>query len=83
TGIAHTDVLVAKARSNDGIDLDLVLYPATASGAQSLTIERLHRDRRYRVSSKEQTQEIVADAQGRAMFSVNLDGRTSVRIEPS
>jgi hypothetical protein len=82
TGIAYPDVLVAKARSNDGSDLDLVLHPGRASGVQNLTIERLQSDCVYRVTTGDSTQKIAADHHGRATFAVHLDGRTSVRIEP-
>ncbi|MET0987625.1 MAG: hypothetical protein ABW034_19695 [Steroidobacteraceae bacterium] len=81
TGISYPDVLVAKARSNDGSDLDLVLYPGKAAGSQSISIERLQADRAYSVVVGNATQQIKANQQGRATFTVHLDGRTPVRIE--
>jgi hypothetical protein len=72
--------LVGKAFSQ-GENLELVLYPGTASGPQAIEIERLKPGRRYSVTGAVQDA-LTADARGRAQLTVNLHGRTAVAIVP-
>jgi hypothetical protein len=76
----YPDVLVGKAFSQ-GENLELVLYPGTASGPQAIEIERLKPGRRYSVTGAVQDA-LTADARGRAQLTVNLHGRTAVAIVP-
>jgi len=77
---SYPDVLVAKAFSR-GQDLELVLYNGKAPGPQQLGIERLKAGATYRVTGATEPT-LTADAQGRATLSVQLDGRTAVRLDP-
>jgi hypothetical protein len=81
TGVAYSDVLVARAYS-EGEDLGLTLYPANASRRQTLTVERLRPGRDYRLEGAE-TSAVTADAKGRASFDVMIAGRTQVGVEPN
>jgi Linalool dehydratase/isomerase len=78
---SYPDVLVAKAFSR-GDDLELVLYNGKSAGPQNLGIERLKPGITYSVSGAT-VATITADASGRAPLTVRLDGRTTVRIEPT
>ncbi|MET0377890.1 MAG: hypothetical protein ABW049_02770 [Spongiibacteraceae bacterium] len=82
TNIKYPNVLVAKARSNDGDDLDLVLYPGKNSGSQTITIERLQPQRNYQITGGGNVQQMIADDRGTATFAVHLDNRTPIRIQP-
>jgi hypothetical protein len=78
--VTYPDVLVARAFSR-GQDLELVLYNGKAPGPQQLGIERLKAGATYRVTGAA-VPTLTADAQGRATLSVQLDGRTAVRLDP-
>ncbi|HYA34265.1 MAG TPA: hypothetical protein VEF03_01545 [Candidatus Binataceae bacterium] len=80
TGASYPDVLVAKAFSH-GNDLDLVLYPGAAPGPQTIRIERLTPDARYTIENS-QREPFVADRDGAASITVDLDGRTPLHIIP-
>ena len=73
----YPDVLVAKATSN-GEDLELVLYPGTSPGPQLLGMERLQPGISYQVSGV--GTQITADANGKAIVTVDLQGRTLVHF---
>ena len=72
-------VLVAKAFSH-GEDLELVLYPGEADGAQTLRLGRLVPGRRYAI--KETGFAFTADGDGEAVIEVALFGRTAITIVP-
>jgi hypothetical protein len=74
-------VLVARAFS-DGDDLQLVLYPGGTHRRQELGLERLKPNARYRVEGAV-TEQLIADAAGRAKLTVDLDGRTPVNVLPA
>jgi Linalool dehydratase/isomerase len=76
----YPDVLVAQAIS-DGSDLQLVLYPGTASGAFPIGIERLRSGALYRVV--ETGEEVTADSEGKIVLNITLDGRTPLNIVPA
>lgn len=80
-GCRYPDVLVARAVSDDGESLDLVLHNGAAPGPQELVFERLQPGREYRVEPT--GERLTADAAGRARLSVHLDGRTAVRLVPA
>jgi hypothetical protein len=78
--VAYPDVLVARAVSG-GDDLHLVLLPGRGSSSQILRLARLQPDCRYTVTGAV-TNTLVADGRGRAEVSVDLDGRTEIRVVP-
>ncbi|MET0362977.1 MAG: hypothetical protein ABW048_14650 [Sphingobium sp.] len=73
----YPEVLVAHA-SSSGEDLRLVLYPGAQAGTQTITLARLSAGRRYRVA--ETGQSFAADATGKAVLSVMLNGRTPLHV---
>ncbi|MET3963491.1 TM2 domain-containing membrane protein YozV [Marmoricola sp. OAE513] len=77
---AYPDVLVARAVT-DGTALDLVLRPGSGAVRTVLELSRLVPGRTYLLEGAvEET--TVADAQGRALVEVALEGRTEVRGRP-
>jgi hypothetical protein len=76
--VPYPGVLVAKARSHTGGDLELVLYPSAEAGDFSLGISRLNPGRKYTHDDKE----VVADPEGKIRISVAVDGRTLVKLVP-
>ncbi|EFX00340.1 hypothetical protein CMQ_7342 [Grosmannia clavigera kw1407] len=72
----YPGVLIAKAYSNDSVDLDMVLYPSGDSGTFSLTVSRLQPGKTYSFP----TETTVADEMGDATFSVLVNGRTHVHL---
>lgn len=81
TDVAYPDVLVARAYSG-GDDLELVLYDGSGPGPQTLAVERLQPNRAYRVSGAVD-ETIVADSAGSAKLSVDIRGRTELRLTPA
>jgi len=82
TDCRYPDVLVARAWSPRGDDLDLVLYNGREAGEQRLKIERLQANQAYRAEGALE-QEVMADAKGELFLRVHLNGRTAVRLAPS
>jgi len=77
---SYPEILVARAMSLNGKDLDLTLYNGTAPGPQRIGFERLQPGANYAV---EQTgDKFSADTKGNAKITVHLDGRTPVHIIP-
>ncbi len=81
TGAKYPDVLVARAFSN-GDDLDLVLYPGAGDTAQNIRIERLRARTEY-VLRNGTEHRFTADDSGTASLTVDLKGRTPIRIAPA
>ncbi|MFO1377785.1 MAG: hypothetical protein U1F14_12380 [Steroidobacteraceae bacterium] len=81
TDAAYPDVLVAKAFSHTGRDLELVLRPGRTAGAQRIAIGRLWPDTRYALSG-DLRGEVTADHEGRAELTVPLNGRTAFTLSP-
>lgn len=77
----YPDVLVARAWSPQGNDLELVLYNGRESGEQELTLERLQPGCAYQVYGGLE-QQLTADVTGRARLPVHLDGRTRIVLHP-
>ncbi|KAH0841488.1 hypothetical protein FOPE_06683 [Fonsecaea pedrosoi] len=73
-------VLVAKAISRTGTDLDLVLYPGAEKRDVSLPIKQLKPNTTY---TFDHGREFVSDFQGEATLSVTLNGRTVVKFAQS
>lgn len=80
TSCPYPDVLVAKARSHTGSDLELVLYDGTKAGEYEITIERLRPDMEYEI--EEDGRIFMANPDGTAVLHVFIDGRTPFHIEP-
>lgn len=74
------EVLVARAVSNDGKDLEMVLYNGKEPGSQHLTLGRLVPNAAYQVAGGER---FTAGAEGTAEIPVWLDGRTLVHVLPA
>jgi hypothetical protein len=83
TDCKYPDVLVARAMSMHGDDLELVLYNGAAAGHQRLTLERLRPRTAYIVKGDGIDMELTADSSGYASLVVHLDGRTALRIAPA
>ncbi|KAF2810915.1 uncharacterized protein BDZ99DRAFT_519591 [Mytilinidion resinicola] len=77
--VPYPGVLVAKARSHTGKDLELVLYPSAAAGDFTLGISRLEPGRKYTYDEKE----VTADSSGNIRISAQVDGRTLVNLTPA
>ncbi|KAH7047327.1 hypothetical protein B0J12DRAFT_575464 [Macrophomina phaseolina] len=80
SSVPYPGVLVAKAWSYTGSDLDLVLYPSDERGIFKLGIEKLQPSRRYRISRETV---VSADVRGCLKLSVNIEGRTELNISPA
>ncbi|KIW16508.1 hypothetical protein PV08_06563 [Exophiala spinifera] len=73
------EVLVAKAYSHTGKDLDLVLYNGQDPGTFTLGLQRLAPGKSYSLSTGGS---LVADAEGKASAKVAINGRTQIIIKP-
>jgi len=76
-GYDFQNVLVARAYSNDGTDLDLVLYNGGEPGKYSIRLGQLVPGAKY----KYEFGTFEADDDGSLVLSVDLDGRTPIHIE--
>lgn len=74
------DVLVAKAFSEDGQKLELVLYNGKEAGAFKVGFERLVPSQKYALSSGGF---VTADSAGTASIEINISGRTQVILVPT
>ena len=83
TDAKYPDVLVAKAYSHTGSDLDLVLYPGKGVSIQAITIERLQMNTDYSASINEQVITLHSDEQGRITTEIFLEGRTAILLKPT
>jgi hypothetical protein len=79
----YPDIIVAKAWSHGGTDLNLILYPGQdgAIPRVKLSLERLKKGGRYSISQGDSTQNFVAEWQGSAIVDVLVRGRTPVMIQ--
>jgi hypothetical protein len=80
-GAAYPEVLVARAVT-DGVGLDLVLRPGAGPVHTTLRLDRLRPHGRYTVHGAGPDM-VVADAAGQATLTVDLGGRTQVRVLPT
>ncbi|KIW80213.1 hypothetical protein Z517_06828 [Fonsecaea pedrosoi CBS 271.37] len=76
----YPEVLVAKAISHTGDDLELVLYPGSEKKTSLLKIEQLRPTSTYLINHGDA---FTSDSKGKADISVALDGRTPLRIVPA
>lgn len=80
----YPQVVVAKAWSHDGKDLDIVLYPGQEGMIERvrLSLERLKKDGKYTVKQEGEEKHIVGDKDGKAFVEVTVEGRTPIYISP-
>ncbi|KAF2813992.1 uncharacterized protein BDZ99DRAFT_567692 [Mytilinidion resinicola] len=78
--VPYPGVLVAKARSHDSKDLELVLYPSAASGIFKLGVSRLVPGQTYNYGAEKS---VKADAAGESSVEVAVEGRTHVHLTPA
>jgi hypothetical protein len=76
--VPFPDVLVAKAYSQDGDSIDLVLYPGKEAGTFPLGFKRLRPGEVYGLGAQQAT----AKPDGTASFDVEVDGRTVLQLMP-
>lgn len=76
--VPFPEVLVAKAYSHDGKSVELVLYNGKQPGVFELGFKNMQPGKPYKLGD----QIVKADTKGEAYFSVNIDGRTAVTVEP-
>ena len=77
----YPDVLVARAWSPNGNDLDMVLYDGNGSGTFELQFQRLTPGAAY-VIEGDQNLRGVADGSGGMSVQVTLAGRTQLQLKP-
>jgi hypothetical protein len=78
SGASFEEVLVAKAFSHTGTDLDLVLYNNGEAGVFELGVSRLKAGMNYSVG----VETVTADQKGEVTIKVKVDGRTQVLVQP-
>jgi hypothetical protein len=83
SGIKYPDVLVAKAFSHSGTDLELVLYPGAGGDKFEIRIERLQANAAYNCNIDGQEQVLQSDEQGCMIIAVDLHARCHIQLKPS
>ncbi len=78
---SYPEVLVARAFSS-GEDLDLVLFNGGQAGPRTIGLGRLRPNAAYQTQGA-QNASFTAGPDGTATLSINLDGRTPLRITPA
>ena len=78
----YPGVLVSKALSN-GEDLQLVLHPGGTAGTFPLGFSRLRPGTRYVNRGEANSPDLHADAAGRAVADIRIDGRTALHFVPA
>ncbi|WP_181779178.1 linalool dehydratase/isomerase domain-containing protein, partial [Pseudonocardia pini] len=78
--VPYPTAMVAKAVS-DGADLDVVLRATNGGGRIEVGLARLVPGTKYTVDGAVDT-DLVADDDGRATLTVDLDGRRELRVSP-
>lgn len=76
--VPFPEVLVGKAYSHDGMSVELVLYNGKKPGKFTLGFKNMEKGKKYKLGSET----AVADNKGEASFSLKIDGRTAVWLEP-
>ena len=75
---SYPEVLVAKARSHTGTDLELILYDGAGPGGFEIGLTRLEGGANYII--KETGESFTADENGCVKLTVHISGRTPVTI---
>ncbi|KLO80992.1 uncharacterized protein LW93_9240 [Fusarium fujikuroi] len=73
------EVLVAKAYSEDGKKLDLVLYNGKEAGVFKLGFERLIPGQQYSINTGGS---VTANGAGKAFIDAKINGRTQIILQP-
>ncbi|KAF1357217.1 hypothetical protein EJ07DRAFT_167723 [Lizonia empirigonia] len=76
--VPFPEVLVAKACSHDGKSVELVLYNGKQPGVFELGFKNMQPGKLYKLEGEV----IKANERGEACFSVQVNGRTAVVLEP-
>jgi hypothetical protein len=81
---SYPQVVVAKAWSHDGKDLDVVLYPGQEGVIErvTLSLERLKKGGKYVVKQEGEEKNIEGDNDGKATVEVVVEGRTPIFVTP-
>jgi hypothetical protein len=79
--VPYPGVVVTRA-VNDGQALDVVLRPTNGGGRFTLELSQLRPALEYRVTGATNPS-LVADADGRGLLEVDVDGRHELRVVPS
>jgi hypothetical protein len=82
TGVSYPEVLVAKAISEDGSGLHIVLYPGAQMAKQRICFENLTPGVRYFLTGSRQAT-VIADSEGRVETELELTGRTELSLMPA
>ncbi|GAA2848412.1 hypothetical protein GCM10010472_01660 [Pseudonocardia halophobica] len=80
--VPYPEVLVGRAVSNDGEDLEVVLHPGSGSGRRTVELSQLVPGRRYKAQGAVQ-QQFDADSSGAASVEVDVEGRTELHVVPA
>ncbi|NKI16587.1 hypothetical protein HCU74_04030 [Spongiibacter sp. KMU-166] len=83
TGVEYPQVLVAKAFSHTGKDLELVLVPGKGDCEVDLRIERLAPGGTYTAKLGEDATSVTADDNGTAILKASLTTRLRVVLTPA
>ena len=78
--VAFPDVLVAKAYSQDGESLDLVLYPGKEAGKFQLGFKRLVPGKTYTLDGPTGKASVQADKDGIATVEAQIEGRAAFKL---
>ncbi|KAF4493293.1 linalool dehydratase-isomerase precursor [Fusarium agapanthi] len=78
-GAPFPEVLVAKAYSEDGTKLDLVVYNGKEAGVFKLGFERLIPGQQYSVSTGGP---VTSNGAGKAFIDSKINGRTQIILQP-
>lgn len=80
----YPQVVVAKAWSHDGKNLDIVLYPGQEGVVErvTLSLERLKSRGKYVVKQDGEEKNIEGDIDGNATVEVIVEGRTPIHVSP-
>lgn len=76
--VPFPDVLVAKAYSHDGKSVELVLYNGKQPGTFDLGFKNMEVGKRYRLGKNA----VQVNVNGEASFSIYVNGRTQIILEP-
>lgn len=78
------EIIVTKARSDDGVTLDIVIdrYKASPGAAHSLRFRSLTPGAVYRTEGDIHAQTFIADKDGRGSLAITVDGRLEFSVRP-
>ena len=77
------EVIVTKARSDDGESLSLVIEPFRGSGSFRFALQALRPRQAYRVAGTGLDTNLTADAQGCAEFDLVVEARVELTVAPA